>query len=269
MARRTTSATPSPSPAIRAVARPLLASALYAGLAAGLFSALLQFAFVTPLLLEGELYESGARVHVAAAPGAGAQTGAQSGARSGARSGPAAGPALARHALTAATSVVTFTGFGLMLVAGFALAERRGRRVTARRGLAWGLAGFLATGLAPAFGLPPELPGAVAANLGPRQIWWAGTALATAAGIASIALARTPATALIGAALIAAPHLVGAPRPDAALGLAPPELSALFAARGLGVAAASWGALGLIAGHLWNRQATGPRRPPSPAPNEA
>ncbi|MEI2612914.1 MAG: CbtA family protein [Candidatus Promineifilaceae bacterium] len=41
----------------------------------------------------------------------------------------------------------------------------------------------LAFQLAPAFGLPPELPGMAAADLGARQVWWCGTALATGVGI--------------------------------------------------------------------------------------
>ena len=43
----------------------LLTSAVFAGVAAGLIAALLQFTFVAPSLLEGELYESGAKVHFA------------------------------------------------------------------------------------------------------------------------------------------------------------------------------------------------------------
>ena len=45
--------------------RNLLASAVFAGVAAGLLAALVQFVFVIPTLLEGELYETGARVHFA------------------------------------------------------------------------------------------------------------------------------------------------------------------------------------------------------------
>ena len=41
----------------------LLTSALFAGVVTGLIAALLQFHFVIPLLLEGELYEAGARIH--------------------------------------------------------------------------------------------------------------------------------------------------------------------------------------------------------------
>ena len=43
--------------------RHVLTGGLIAGLIAGLFAVLLQLTFVVPLLLEGELYETGARVH--------------------------------------------------------------------------------------------------------------------------------------------------------------------------------------------------------------
>ncbi len=41
----------------------LLASALFAGLIAGLFAAGLQQAFLVPLITEAELYETGAVIH--------------------------------------------------------------------------------------------------------------------------------------------------------------------------------------------------------------
>ena len=48
----------------------LLASALFAGLIAGLFAAGLQQVFVVPLIAEAELYETGTLVHFGAADGA-------------------------------------------------------------------------------------------------------------------------------------------------------------------------------------------------------
>ena len=46
----------------------IVTSALFAGAAAGLVAALLQFIFVQPVLLHAELYESGALQHFGAAP---------------------------------------------------------------------------------------------------------------------------------------------------------------------------------------------------------
>ncbi|RMD94435.1 MAG: hypothetical protein D6811_02845 [Alphaproteobacteria bacterium] len=220
----------------------LLASAVFAGVAAGLVAALLQFAFVVPLLLEGELYESGARVHFV-----------ENGTPQSERGAPGLGGDLGRHAMTVAFDVVTYTGFALILVALMALAERRGITVTPKQGIIWGLAGFVAVQLAPAIGLPPELPGTPAAELGPRQAWWAATIFLTAGGIALLAFGQGVAAAIAGVALILAPHLIGAPHLDTYWGIAPPELSAEFATVSLGVAAAGWTLLGFLCAWFWTR----------------
>ncbi|WP_085895415.1 CbtA family protein [Limimaricola soesokkakensis] len=219
------------------------ASALFAGLAAGVFAALLQLWFVVPLLMEAELYESGARAHF---------TDGHIGSDAGA---PPLGDAMGRHLGTLAINIVGWIGFGFVLAAGFALAARRGVEVDARRGLLWGLGGFVALSLAPAFGLPPELPGTFAAEIGERQTWWAFCVIATALGLALMAFGRGPAWLAGGVALIAAPHLIGAPHLDRYFGSAAPELAAMFSARALGVSAAAWAFLGLAAGWIWSREA--------------
>ncbi len=222
----------------------LVSSAVFAGLVAGLCAAVLQLLFVTPLLLEGELFETGARMHFAAGSAPQSDAGGVS----------LAGQSM-RHALTLAMDLVTYTGFALLMVAGFALAARRGHEVTLRGGLVWGLAGFLAVQLAPAVGLPPELPGAMAADLVARQIWWVATAASSVAGLALIAFGGDLVKGLAGAGLILLPQLVGAPHLDTYFGIAPPELSAQFATASLGVAAASWTILGLAAAYFWTRPA--------------
>lgn len=218
--------------------RHLVTSALFAGVAAGLIAALLQFWLVTPLLLEGELYETGARIHGASTQDAAASIPPQN---------------LSRHLLTAAFNVVTFTAYALILLAFIALVEMRGQAVTPYLGILWGLAGFCAVQLSPAIGLPPELPGTIAAELVPRQIWWLATVLATGLAIGLIAFTRSPILLLIAVVLLIAPHIVGAPQLDTYSGVAPPELSALFATRSLGVAAASWVSLGFLTAYFWTR----------------
>ena len=49
---------------------------------------------------------------------------------------------------------------------------------------------FAAFGLAPALGLPPELPGAFAASLRERQLWWLLAASGAAAGLLLLAFKR-------------------------------------------------------------------------------
>lgn len=225
----------------------LVSSAVFAGLAAGLCAALLQLLFVTPLLLEGELFETGARIHFAVGAAPQSEAGNVS-----------LGGEPVRHVLTLAMDLVTYTGFALLMVAGFALAARRGIRVTPRGGMVWGLGGFLAIQLAPAVGLPPELPGTMAADLAARQIWWVATAASTIGGLALIAFGGDLLKGLAGAALILLPQLVGAPHPEAHFGIAPPELSAQFATASLGVAAAGWAILGLATAYFWTRPAQQP-----------
>jgi cobalt transporter subunit CbtA len=140
------------------------------------------------------------------------------------------------------------------LVAGFALAERMHlSSIDLRTGLLFGLAGFTATQLLPSMGLSPELPGAAAAELAQRQLWWLFTVAGTLAGIALLAWGN-PATKIVGAVMIATPHLLGAPHPDEFSGVVPPELSALFAARVLAIGALGWAALGALAGYFWSRE---------------
>ena len=131
----------------------------------------------------------------------------------------------------------------------------RGHRIGAIQGLLWGLGGYLAFQLAPAMGLAPELPGTIAAELGLRQVWWWTTVICTAGGLALLAYARHWALFGVAGALLALPHVIGAPVPDAFWGVAPTELGALFSARVLGVGFAAWALLGWFAGAVWDREA--------------
>lgn len=221
----------------------LLTSAVFAGVASGLIAAALQFMFVIPALLEGELFETGARIHFGA-----------DGSPESDRGAPGLGGDWGRHLLTVGFNVVTYVGFGFLLLAAMAFAEMRGlTKITARQGLIWGLAGFIAIQLAPAFGLPPELPGTPAAEIGPRQTWWLGTLIATSLGLWVIAFGRGF-IALSGVVLLLAPHLIGAPHLSGYFGVSPPELSAEFVTLSLGTAAAGWSTLGFLLAWFWTRE---------------
>ncbi len=238
----------------------MLPSALFAGFAAGLIAALLQFVFVEKLILLAEDYETGARVHFAGvmkasdaetAPAAEAATDTAAGDHATGHEATEEASPLKRHALTVLFATLTYTGFALVLVAGFAAAESVGHRPDLKAGLLWGLAGFAAFQLAPAVGLEPELPGTMAAGLENRQIWWAGTAIATGAGLALLAFGRGVPAWIGGLVLLALPHVIGAPELDGFSGIAPPELASKFAARSLAVGLVAWLALGAIAARLW------------------
>jgi cobalt transporter subunit CbtA len=237
--------------------RQIFASALFAGLTAGLIAALLQALFLVPVIHEAERYETGELTHFAglaaeadhdhdhAAPGDG---------HSHAPPEAGAGFDLARTALTVAMDVVVYTGFALVLVAALAFAASRGMQIDLRRGLLFGLAGFAAVQLAPALGLPPELPGTPAADLALRQLWWTGCVAATAVGLALLVFIPGP-LRLAGLLLIALPHLLGAPAPEGFAGIVPPELAGLFAARALATGAIAWAVLGAATGYFWTRTA--------------
>lgn len=235
----------------------LFTSALFAGIAAGLIAVLLQFWLVTPLLLEGEAYETGAKSHfngvLMVEENASGDVVAIEPAQADALED-APENLLARHAMTFAVNLIVFSGFALVMVAGFGMAEGVGHKVTFHKGLIWGLMGFIVVQLAPAAGLFPELPGTPADDVVLRQYWWITAVIATAVGIAMIAFGKGPLFVAFGAALIAAPHIIGAPHLPFYAGVAPPELAALFVSRTLFVAMISWVTLGGVAGYFWNRQ---------------
>jgi cobalt transporter subunit CbtA len=153
-------------------------------------------------------------------------------------------------------TLVAYAGFSLALGAAMAAASRSGHRLDARTGLLWGLAGFAAVQLAPAVGLPPELPGMDGASLAARQSWWVLCVGSTAFGLAALAFGRGWVWLALGAALILLPHAWGAPQPPGHESLVPPELATAFATRSLGVAALSWAVLGTLTGLLAERAPT-------------
>lgn len=245
--------------------RRIFAAALGAGVAVGLLVAALQHVALVPLILEAEKYESGAAEHkhagetprpaeirdaaadaITALPGFVARADAQEAAPT----APAPENLTMRALLTTLATTLAAVGFALLLTGAFAVS---GREVGAREGLLWGLAGFAAFALAPAFGLPPELPGSVAADLVMRQIWWVGTVAATALGLGLLVFGPKTWAIPAGIALLAAPHFIGAPHPAQGVGLVPPELAATFAARSLVVNAVLWALLGLVAGAMYAR----------------
>jgi len=215
-------------------------SALFAGAAAGLIAGILQLIFVQPVLLHAELYESGELVHFGAAavsahpelPGFDAM----------------------RDGLSLIFTMLTYTGYALIMVALMGLAEDRGAQIDARTGILWGVAGFVAFHFAPGFTLAPEVPGVAAADVSARQIWWFATVVTAGVALWLIAFGRNWAAWGVAAILLMAPHLIGAPEPDVFTGPVPTEIGALFAARAFGVGLAAWVLLGSFAGYFWQRE---------------
>ena len=216
----------------------ILTSGLIAGAVAGLCAAVLQLLFIQPVLLHAELYEGGELVHFGAA------------------SGPADRPEFGldpvRDGLSVIFSMLTYAGYALILVALMALAEGRGAVISVRNGIHWGVGGFVAVLLAPAFSLAPEVPGVAAADILPRQVWWFATVFAAGAAMWLLAFGQGRLAWGAVVVLLLAPHVVGAPEPDSFSGPAPTELGALFATRVLGVGLVAWALLGIVSAALWS-----------------
>ncbi|TNC16278.1 cobalt transporter [Methylobacterium terricola] len=227
----------------------LLAAALVAGFLAACVASALQFALTSPLILAAEKYETAETVaparHAFANP---LIVLAHAGHDHGGEPQWQPAPGLPRLAFTALATLVSGVGYALLLGA---VLVASGREVTPGEALKFGIGGFLAASLAPAIGLPPELPGVAAAALESRQLWWVATAVATAAGLYLIAIRRGPVAIGLGLALIVAPQAWGAPHGPEEISAMPPVYAAQFAARSLAIGFAFWAVLGLAFGWAW------------------
>jgi cobalt transporter subunit CbtA len=242
--------------------RNLFAAALLAALAAGLLTAAIQHFRVTPLILLAETFEGeGGHSHshshshgseaVAAdhehAPGTPAHShdGVATTLAEPEEWAPQDG--FERTAYTTLATVLIAAGFALTIGA---ISMFANLPINFGNGLLWGLAGFLTFSLAPAYGLAPELPGMAAADLGARQVWWVGTALAT--GAACLLLAKTGAgwAFAVAIALVAIPHIIGAPAAPDEVSAVPAHLATQFAAVTLGTSLVFWLVLGTLFGKL-------------------
>lgn len=237
------------------IGRVLLAAVL-AGIAAGLFMSAMQQWRVTPLILEAEKYETAEPAHdhgtAAETTTATGQAETSAAAEHSHDHGDEWGPedGAERTLYTILANVVAGVAFALVAAAASILT---GLPLTLGNGALWGLAGFAVFTLAPAAGLPPELPGMPAADLFARQIWWWATAAATAAGIGLLALGRSTALKALGIAVLALPHLIGAPQPDSHESTVPAGLANTFAANTIANSAVFWIVLGVLLGYFLTR----------------
>lgn len=224
--------------------RNLLLAAIAAGMVAGIVATMSQAVKVIPLIIQAETYET---------PGAAAESHAHD----------AATPAhvhdheawspddgMERLAYTLLSNIIAGVGFACLLGAAIMFSNRQ---VSLKTGAAWGAAGFFVFSLAPALGLPPELPGTEAADLTARQGWWLLTVVSTGAGLALIAFPRRVWFKALGVALIVLPQVIGAPHPESHGGPVPAALAAEFAVASLATALVFWVVLGSALGGLLER----------------
>lgn len=241
MMRHMTCATQPASPATSMQYNRILISALFAGAIAGLIAALLQLVFVQPVLLHAELYESGALEHFGGSTAASLH------------------PVLPRFnalrdGMSILFSALIYIGYAMIIVALMAFAEQNGHEITAKKGLLWGLAGFISFHFAPGLSLAPEVPGVASGDIVMRQLWWFSTVIATGLALWLLAFNKGLPVYTAVVTLLLAPHIIGAPEPDSFAGPVPPELASLFAARAFGVGMAAWVVLGACAGYFWVKE---------------
>ena len=236
--------------------RRIFFTALVAGLLGGVAISVVQELTTTPIILHAEEFEGSgggeADKHSEYKSGISLISPAHAHGPAAADDDEAWGPGdgLERMLFTTLANVLTAVGYALILTACYTLL---GRPVNGQTGVLWGVAGFGIASLAPALGLPPEVPGAMAADLASRQIWWFMCVAATAAGIWAMVF-RSGATWMIGGIVaIALPHLIGAPQPESIGGNVPPELAAHFVSASLVTAAMFWCAIGWLTGTFWER----------------
>ncbi|NUT61827.1 CbtA family protein [Herbaspirillum sp. C9C3] len=244
------------------VFRRMASAVVVAGALSGLLLSGVQQFQVEKLILKAEQYEKAGEATASAAHDPGGEPATQAGAHDHAHAGvdehshhhdaqawePADGAE--RTAYTVLANVSMAVGFALMLVAAFALS---GRQISWRSGLLWGLAGYGVFFVAPSLGLPPEVPGTLAAPLQARQLWWVMTAAMTAASLGLFVFTRGWPGKLIGVLLLVAPHFIGAPQPEVHGSVAPEELAQAFIGATAAANAVFWLALGGLSGFFYRR----------------
>ena len=226
--------------------RNLFVAALGAALCAGLLVSVVQHFRVTPLILHAESFE-GAAGHSHGEAAADHEHPAGTPAHDHGADEWAPQDGFERTGYTVLANLLAAAGFALVLGA---VSMFAGIPITFANGLAWGAAGFATFTLAPAFGLAPELPGMPAADLGARQVWWVGTALATGAACLLLAKTRASWAIAVAVALVAAPHVIGAPVAPDEPSAVPAHLATEFAATTIGTSLVFWLVLGAVFGKL-------------------
>ncbi|TSA49423.1 MAG: hypothetical protein D4R48_03425 [Nitrosomonadales bacterium] len=225
----------------------IISAAVLAGMLAGLLLTAVQQIQVSQLILKAEAYEDAAST-AAVSQSADAYSSAENMHHEQDAWQPATG--VERTLLTALANINLGVGFGLLLGAAICL---RGEAGGWRSGLLWGLAGYMVFFVAPSLGLPPEVPGAEAAPLVDRQLWWLMTVIMTASGLSFLIFARTGKVKILGAVMLGIPHLIGVPQPQVHASTAPVELVHAFIYATAIANAAFWLAFGGLMGFFYKK----------------
>lgn len=232
----------------------LLLAALAAGLIAGLVMTPAQYTKLVPLIIKAEAFETGGAHSHEHEPSA-IESSASEDQHGHSHDEETSFLGFGRLGNTILANIAAGCGFGLLL-AGVALVSGVtfpiGREAI-NRGLLLGAAGWFAVQLAPAWGLPPELPGFPYIDLVDRQNWWIATVLCSAVGLYLLALRPEWIARIAGLVLIVAPHIYGAPQPEDISSAVPAMLASEYATAALGTTLLFWLVLGGLLGAFLSR----------------
>ena len=240
--------------------RNIVVVAAIAGIVAGIGMTIAQQLVTVPMILKAEAFEGQSATDETTGGRAAGEAGHDHGAQPGAHAhdnhahdhgdGWAPADGIERTAFTLLANVVTGVGFALLLVAA---SELFGGLAGWRQGVFWGLAGFVIFTLAPGLGLAPELPAMPAAELGARQLWWAGTVVSTALALWLLFYVKSLPATVLAFVLLIAPHVIGAPQPANHESPIPDNLHHNFVVAVVMTTLVFWGLLGGLAGYARER----------------
>ena len=226
--------------------------ALIAGIVAGFALSAVQQFTVTPIILEAETYEVSDQDDATHEEGEHGDSDGHTHSH-GESEGWAPADGFERMFYTYVVNMLLGFGYGLILLVAMALHQFRKSESSQTiskvllAGLWWGLAGYAVFQLAPALGLPPALPGKIAANIEARQIWWIVCVLLTAVGLVYLVFTSSNWYRGLGVIMLLVPHMIGAPSSPQVEGLVPQELINSFIWVSLLTSLLFWVILGLVA----------------------
>ena len=192
--------------------RSIVFAAIIVGIISGTVYGVFQQLAVNPIIYAAETYEL-------SEPDTAKQENANSGSPDGHTPSPdawAPQDGIERILSTLGANILVAMGFSLILLSAMAIHNLKSSKPKVKwtSGILWGVGLMLCFFVSPALlGLHPEVPGTVAENLHNRQIWWISCAVATALGLILIYYGSA-ALKLAGGALVAFPHIIGAPVMD-------------------------------------------------------
>ena len=174
--------------------RNLVLSAFAIAIVAGVMLSVYQAFFITPIIVGSEVYEV-----------------VESVSHHQTEEGEVWAPedGVERHSWNFASNFLLCFAYALILLSAMSVKTS----VNTVKGIFWGGAAYLTVFVAPALGLPPEIPGMEAAQLEGRQAWWLLTVILTALSMWLITF-QNKMYKVLGVILLIIPHILGAPQPE-------------------------------------------------------